>query len=87
MRKRKILVLIPGKNARGGVNYYFSSIRKYFTYDIDFFYRGSRNYPHRGNIIQQIGRIIFDYLYFVFKVLLNNYILINIIQHLIKEEF
>jgi len=78
MAKRKILILIPGRNARGGVNYYFSSIRKYLTCDIDFFYRGARNYPYHENYIKQIARIIFDYINFIFKVLFNNYKLINI---------
>lgn len=79
MNDKKVLILISGKNARGGINNYFSALRDHLdARSIHYIYRGSRNYPYHGNILQQIARLFADYLYFIFKLITNEYDLIHI---------
>ncbi len=74
----KVLVLRPGLEAGGGVNYYFTAIRPYLPATIEFLYRGARHYPYRSNIVYESGRIVFDYLNFVYHILFRKYDLIHI---------
>ena len=57
----KVLILIPGKNARGGITNYYASIRKHLSEDYVYFERGSRNWPKRESPGVKIKRIISDY--------------------------
>lgn len=49
---KKFLILVPGENARGGITNYFHSIKKEFSYDVDYFYRGSRTFPFKKSVFQ-----------------------------------
>lgn len=64
--KNRILVLIPGKNARGGITTYYQTLMPLFTLPVDFLERGARNWPVRNSFIKESKRIIRDY-YLFFK--------------------
>ena len=49
---KKILILVPGENARGGITNYYHSIKKDFSYEVDYFYRGSRTFPFKKSFFQ-----------------------------------
>jgi len=65
----KILLLVPAPTARGGISYYYETLRKELPENIIFFERGARNWPHRAGIISEYRRIITDF--FSFRNLLN----------------
>jgi len=57
----RILVLIPGKNARGGITTYYQTLMPMFTLPVDFLERGARNWPVRGGFLKELIRILRDY--------------------------
>jgi glycosyltransferase involved in cell wall biosynthesis len=62
---KKILITIPGKEARGGINAFYAATKAYYKSHIKYLTRGSRNYPYRGNGLSQITRLIADYARFI----------------------
>jgi len=61
----KILILVPGENARGGITNYYYSIKKDFPANVTYFYRGSRNWPKRSNRASEAFRQFTDYFKFI----------------------
>jgi glycosyltransferase involved in cell wall biosynthesis len=60
-----ILILVPGENARGGITNYYYSIRNDLPENVNYFYRGSRNWPKRASKISELFRLITDYFRFI----------------------
>ena len=77
VKKERVLILIPGKNARGGITNYYASIRKHLPDRIIYFNRGSRNWPQKKRVIIEVYRIISDYLYFIYYLLFKK---ISVVQ-------
>ena len=73
----KRLILIPGKNARGGITNYYNSLEKHFTGKVIYLMRGSRNWPEKEKFIKKIYRIINDYFCFVLTVKSNKISLVQ----------
>ncbi len=72
MSTKKILVLVPGPNARGGITNYYYSIRKELPENVIYVVRGSRSWPKKENKFREIRRFLSD-----------NY---NFVKLLIKED-
>ena len=77
MKLGKVLILIPGKNARGGITNYYASIRKHLPNEIIYFERGARNWPQRSNMFSELLRIVSDYVSFIYSLLFRK---ISIVQ-------
>ena len=58
--KKRILILVPGANARGGITNYYSSLKNHFTLPVDYMERGSRTWPARKGMIHEFSRIVKD---------------------------
>ncbi len=71
MTNKNILILIPGKNARGGITNYYKSIRSNIPQSIFYLERGARNWPSRGGWYSEFIRMLSDYLLFT-KFLFRN---------------
>lgn len=61
----KILILVPGMLAKGGVSNYFQSLRPHFPENIIYLERGSRNWPIRKNNFIEIFRVFNDLCKFI----------------------
>ncbi len=68
----KILILIPGKNARGGITNYYKALKNYFGDRVLYCERGSRNWPHKTNKISALIRLVSDYIIFINHLLFKN---------------
>jgi glycosyltransferase involved in cell wall biosynthesis len=77
MKLGKVLILIPGKNARGGITNYYASIRKYLPKEIIYLERGARNWPQRSNMFSELLRMFSDYANFIYSLLFRK---ISIVQ-------
>ena len=62
---KKILILVPGENARGGIMNYYKVLNGKFHLNVKYLYRGSRNWPNRKNIFEELIRIMQDYFSFL----------------------
>lgn len=78
MNSPKVLILRPGINAGGGVNYYFTSLQKQFPSNIDFIFRGARNYPYRSGVLHELLRIFSDYIRFIYRLSTHKYDLVHL---------
>lgn len=68
--KKKIIILVPGENARGGITNYYYSVKKQFPSNIIYFVRGVRNWPNKTSLFNKIVTHVLDYLKFV-KIVAN----------------
>lgn len=75
--RKKILILVPGENARGGISNYYYSIKKEFTMPVDYFVRGARNYPFRQPYLKDLMQSFLDVFNFIKLVRKNKYSLIQ----------
>ena len=73
----KILILIPHPNARGGITNYYQTIKDYLSGDVDYFFRGAKEWPYRKSAIYEILRIIRDNWLFTLKIIGNKYQLLQ----------
>lgn len=78
MVPKKILVLVQGKDARGGVNSYFTALKKHFSLNVNYIYRGSRHYPAQGSLLSQVVRLTIDFVKFFFLCLAGGYSLVHL---------
>jgi|WetSurMetagenome_2_1015567.scaffolds.fasta_scaffold45680_1 glycosyltransferase involved in cell wall biosynthesis len=69
--KNRVLILVPGKEARGGITNYYSVLEPLFTLPVTYFERGSRKWPIRKNLLYEFFRILNDYRKF-FQILRKN---------------
>jgi len=77
MKQNKILLVVPGEAASGGIKHYFSVLKNQFTLPVKYIYRGARAYPYRKNIFSEIKRIIKDYQYFIKEINTGDYCLVQ----------
>jgi len=62
---KKIIVLVPGQNAKGGITNYYYSIRKFFPTNIIYLERGVRNWPLKVSRFNEVVTHLKDYMEFV----------------------
>jgi glycosyltransferase involved in cell wall biosynthesis len=62
---KKILVLVPNKNARGGITNYYDSLKNYFGKDIIYLTRGARNWPKKQFFLFEVFRLFKDFFKFI----------------------
>ena len=77
MKKDRILFLVPGQEAKGGVSNYYRTIQSHFVLNIIYFQRGARNWPNRKNAISEAARTLSDWIWFLFKLIFENYKLVQ----------
>lgn len=61
---RKVLILVPSSNARGGITNYFQILRKEYLSHIEYFERGARTWPVRNGFFAELVRAWNDYIVF-----------------------
>lgn len=86
---KKVLMLIP-RTDDGGLANYYNSIKNKFSIDVDFFRRGTENWPAKESVIRTISRMITDYYNFYFLVRKKKHSIIHLnfffsLQSLIRE--
>jgi glycosyltransferase involved in cell wall biosynthesis len=74
--KKRILVLVPGKAARGGITAYYSSLGALFSLPIDYCERGARSWPVKGNSFSELIRLMRDYYLFIIAISSGKYSLV-----------
>lgn len=77
MKDNRILILVPGVNARGGITNYYKSLTKYFTLPVDYLLRGSRSWPYRENLVSETIRIVKDIWIFFLHTRTKKYTLVQ----------
>jgi glycosyltransferase involved in cell wall biosynthesis len=78
MLKGNVLILIPGKKARGGITNYYSSLRPYFPVNVKYLTRGSRNWPSRRNFVTESIRLISDFFLYIWHLIFSKIKLVQI---------
>ncbi len=73
----KLLLLVPASSAKGGISYYFETLRSEFPPNIEYHVRGTRSWPKRTGFLPKLLRIGFDYKEFQKKISKGNYALIQ----------
>lgn len=69
---KKVLVLVPGQVARGGVNTYYKALRKHLPEDVIYLERGARKFPYNKSVLAECLRLIKDYSLFIYYLLFKN---------------
>jgi glycosyltransferase involved in cell wall biosynthesis len=64
---QKVLVLIPSKNAKGGISNYYLVLKEYLSSNYTYFVRGARKQPFRGPKLFLLLLYIFDIIRFIIK--------------------
>jgi glycosyltransferase involved in cell wall biosynthesis len=77
MAGKRILIIVPGENARGGITNYYNALKELFTLEVDYLIRGARNWPQHSNHISESFRMISDLCMFFFRVSSGNYALVQ----------
>ncbi len=85
MNKNKIVFLVPGKSAQGGINNYYYAIKSELSLNIEYIIRGPRNAPVRGTIITEGFRFINDLLRFFYVIIHKNIKLVQISTSLMNN--
>lgn len=78
MNKKKILILTPDLDSRGGISNYFKILQPFLPNNIQYFTRGARFAGNRQKENFQTARILIDYLKFTLKILLHNVKLVQV---------
>jgi glycosyltransferase involved in cell wall biosynthesis len=76
-KDKRILILVPSSNARGGITEYYKTLKKYFSLPVDYFERGSRNWPLHDGFFSISLRIIKDTYSFYKKLKTEKYVLVQ----------
>ncbi|NJK85299.1 MAG: hypothetical protein HC906_04365 [Bacteroidales bacterium] len=87
MGQKRILVTVPGENARGGINTYYRATKPFYKNNMVYIIRGSRNYPEHSSLLIQFTRLVFDFLFFGFNVFFTRKNLVHINMSLDKRGF
>lgn len=61
----KIVILVPGEAARGGITNYYQHIKKDLPEHVIYFQRGARNWPRRSGPMAELTRMLMDYVRFI----------------------
>ena len=75
--RNRILILVPGQNARGGITTYYKSVSPVFTLPIDYLERGARNWPVKNNFFKELIRIFRDFYKYVRLIRTGKYSLVQ----------
>ena len=59
-KNNRILILIPGPEARGGITAYYKALTPLFSLPVDYMRRGSRKWPQKDKFFFELLRIIKD---------------------------
>jgi glycosyltransferase involved in cell wall biosynthesis len=73
MNGKRILIVVPGEFADGGINNYFKTLKDRFNLPIDYVYRGARYWPFRSGFLAETKRIITDLNIYYLKLKSNKY--------------
>lgn len=57
----KFLFLVPAETARGGITNYYHVLRSEFPDEVEYFIRGSRTWPQRKGLLNELIRAYLDY--------------------------
>ncbi len=77
MARKRILIIVSGDNARGGITNYYRALKELFTLKVDYLTRGARNWPQHSNILSESFRLISDLFVFIFHVSSGKYVLVQ----------
>lgn len=69
---KKVLILVPGKDARGGVTNYYNSLRKHLPEHVLYLERGARKFPYSNGVFAVSMRLLRDYFLFTKVMLTQN---------------
>ncbi len=76
-KNKKILILVPGINARGGITNYYQVLKNQFSYSVEYFTRGARKWPIRKGWLNETIRAVKDVIRFFLLLKTGNYSLIQ----------
>ncbi len=74
----KILILVPGESADGGIKNYYQVLKKHFSFPVYYQYRGTREWPYRRGIFYECLRLFKDYISFFNNVIVKNIQIVHI---------
>jgi glycosyltransferase involved in cell wall biosynthesis len=72
-----VLVCVPRTNDGGGANY-FNALKDLLPPNVVYFYRGKPNWPKSSGLINEVYRIINDYLSYIYILIRRKYKVIHI---------
>jgi len=75
---RNILITVPHKKTKGGINSFYAATEPYYISRIKYITRGSPSYPYHSGIIKQIFRLFIDYCRFIMINLTQKFNIIHI---------
>jgi len=73
----RIIVLVPGETASGGIKHYYKVLKGKFRLPVEYIYRGARNWPYHESRYTEIKRMISDYWAFYQKLKTGRYALVQ----------
>ncbi len=73
----RILVLVPGSTARGGIVHYFNTLGVKVSRKVEYFVRGARNWPQRRGQIIELLRALSDLALFAVRLTTRRYDLVQ----------
>lgn len=74
----RVLILTPAETACGGIKNYYQVLKEYFSIPIYYHYRGTREWPYRGNIFSIGIRLLSDYILFFIRVIAKHIQIVHI---------
>jgi glycosyltransferase involved in cell wall biosynthesis len=75
---KKVLITVPHKRTKGGINSFFAAVEPYYHSEIRYITRGSSSYPYHSNIINQLIRLFIDFCNFFLVILFHKFNIIHI---------
>lgn len=84
-RQSKVLILIPHKEARGGITNYYYTLKKYFSIEVKYLLRGARKLPYNQGFVKEYARIISDIIKFTFILITQRISLIQTTTSLVPK--
>ena len=78
VENNKIIILVPEITAHGGAANYYKALRNSFGNNVEYFTRGSRHWPFRNNLINELYRGFSDLIKFISKIKSNSIKLVQI---------
>ena len=77
-RSKKILILIPFHESKGGISNFYKILRPNLTSDVIYQYRGSRIFPHSEVILKKTFRLLLDYFIFLKHIVFDRVKLVEV---------
>ncbi|MGE0635302.1 MAG: glycosyltransferase [Bacteroidia bacterium] len=82
---KKVLILVPGENARGGITNYYQAIRNRLPQNIFYFTRGVRGWPNKSGLLAEIITHLKDYFKFIKAIIKPDVVLVQTTTALYKS--